>query len=102
MGWAPVRRVTVRGPSMAPTLADGDLVLAVRLPVRVGHVVLVSWESRPGQLSVKRAVRAVGDRWHVEGDFAEVSTDSRVLGPATVHAVITRRLRPGRTRLRRT
>jgi nickel-type superoxide dismutase maturation protease len=95
------RRVGVRGPSMSPTLGDGDVVL-VRFgaPVRAGDVVLVTWPGRPGQLSVKRAVRPEGDGWWVLGDNPFGSTDSRTLGPADVSAVVRRRLwpRPGRLR----
>lgn len=94
-----LRRVTVRGPSMSPALSDGDVVL-VRFgaPVRPGDVVLVTWESRPGQLSVKRAVHPDGDGWHVRGDNPFGSTDSTTLGAASVHAVARYRLcpRPGR------
>src|SRR5690349_1985393 len=63
------RRVGVRGPSMSPTLHDGAVVLARfgAIP-RPGDVVLVGWASRPGQLSVKRAVRPDGEGWHVLGD----------------------------------
>lgn len=58
----------------------------------------MTWTTRLGQLSVKRAKHPDGAGWHVEGDFAEHSTDSRQLGPAQVHAVIRWRLwpRPGR------
>jgi nickel-type superoxide dismutase maturation protease len=92
-------RVVVRGPSMSPTLADGDIVL-VRMDARVqrGQVVLVRWTSRPGQLSVKRAVRPQPGGWEVRGDNPFGSTDSRQLGPAQVIAVVRLRLwpRPGR------
>jgi nickel-type superoxide dismutase maturation protease len=95
------RRVAVRGPSMSPTLGDGDVVL-VRFgaPVRAGDVVLVTWPARPGQLSVKRAVRREGGGWWVLGDNPYGSTDSRTLGPAEVVAVVRRRLwpHPGRPR----
>ena len=95
------RRVAVRGPSMAPTLSDGDVVL-VRFgaPARVGRVVLVRWPARPAQLSVKRAVRPDGRGWHVRGDNQFGSTDSRSLGPASVVGVVLCRLwpRPGRVR----
>ncbi|MBP2370526.1 S24 family peptidase [Pseudonocardia parietis] len=98
------RRVTVRGPSMSPALSDGDVVL-VRFgtPVRPGDVVLVTWDARPDQLSVKRAVRTDGDGWHVRGDNPFGSTDSATLGPARVRAVARLRLwpRPGRIRAAR-
>ena len=93
------RRVAVRGPSMSPALRDGDVVL-VRFgaPVRPGDAVLVRWSSRPGQLSVKRAVRPAVGGWWVRGDNPFGSTDSDVLGPAQVVAVLQVRLwpRPGR------
>ncbi|MFC5995049.1 S26 family signal peptidase [Pseudonocardia hispaniensis] len=97
------RRVAVRGPSMAPTLSDGDVVL-VRFGsvVTPGDVVLVRWAGRPDQLSVKRAERREVDGWWVLGDNPDGSTDSRQLGAAEVLAVVRRRLwpRPGRLRAR--
>ena len=81
------RRVAVRGPSMSPALHDGD-------------VVLVQWAGRPGQLSVKRAVRPVDDGWWVHGDNPFGSTDSRHLGPAQVVAVVRLRLWPRPARIR--
>ncbi len=96
----PLRRVLVRGPSMAPTLSDGDIVLAIHRDPRPGDIVLVTWRARPGQLSIKRVVRRDGDGWHVRGDnrFADTAVDSRLLGAAQVHAVVLWRLwpRPGR------
>jgi signal peptidase I len=96
LGWA---RVLVRGPSMSPTLADGD-VLLVRMgaPARPGDVVLVRWAGRPGQLSLKRAVRPVTGGWEVHGDNRFGSTDSRELGAASVLGVARLRVwpRPGR------
>ncbi|MHC8502425.1 S26 family signal peptidase [Pseudonocardia bannensis] len=88
---------------MSPTLTDGDVVLArFGTAVRPGDVVLVQWAARPGQLSVKRAVRADGPGWWVLGDNPYGSTDSRQLGPAEVLGVVRRRLwpRPGRLRAR--
>ncbi len=94
-----LRRVRVRGNSMAPALRAGDVVLAVlgRAPAP-GQIGLVGWPARPGQLSVKRVVRADGAGWWVEGDNRAASTDSRELGPAHVHGVVRWRLwpRPGR------
>ena len=92
LGRLPYRRIRVRGPSMAPTLRDGDVVLARnRRTPRTGDVVVVTWASRPGQLSIKRVIR---DGWHVEGDNTAASTDSRDLGPAQVHGVVVARLWP--------
>jgi hypothetical protein len=101
------RRVVVRGPSMSPTLADGDVVLVTfGARPRPGAVLLVRWPARPGQLSVKRAVRAETGAgpalWEVRGDNPFGSTDSRQLGPAVVLGVVRCRLwpRPGRLRPR--
>lgn len=97
--WLP-RRVLVRGPSMSPTLTDGDVVLAwLGARARPGAVVLVRWDARPEQLSVKRARTPHPDgTWHVEGDNPYGSTDSRTLGPARVVGTVPLRLwpRPGR------
>ena len=95
LGRLPYRRIRVRGPSMVPTLKDGDVVLARnrRVP-QEGDVVVVTWVTRPDQLSVKRATRADEHGWHVEGDNRHASTDSRDLGPAEVHGVVLARLWP--------
>lgn len=96
-GW---RRVLVRGPSMAPTLWDGDVVLArMGASTRPGDVVLVRWAARPAQLSVKRAISAGPGGWHVLGDNGYGSTDSRELGPAAVLGVVRWRLWPRPCRL---
>jgi phage repressor protein C with HTH and peptisase S24 domain len=95
------RRVGIRGPSMSPTLADGDVVLArFGASPAPGDVVLVRWSERPGQLSVKRATRPDGAGWWVLGDNPDGSTDSRSLGAAHVVGVVRLRLypRPGRLR----
>lgn len=91
----------MRGPSMTPTLRDGDVVLLrTRARPEPGAVVLVRWPQRPHQLSVKRAVCREGGGWHVTGDNAAGSTDSRELGPAEVLGNVRWRLwpRPGRVR----
>ena len=94
------RRVGVRGPSMSPTLHDGDVVLArFGATPRPGDVVLVGWAARPELLSVKRAVRPDGDGWWVRGDNPFGSTDSSTLGPAHVRAVVHARLWPRPRRL---
>jgi nickel-type superoxide dismutase maturation protease len=100
LGRLPYRRIRVRGPSMAPTLKDGDVVLVRngKAP-RTGDVVVVTWVKRPGQLSIKRAAAAHDDGWHVEGDNHLATTDSRELGPAEVHGVVVARLWPRPRRL---
>ena len=98
LGWWPLRRVTVRGPSMAPTLRDGDVVLVRRTSrAKPGDVVLVRWPSRPGQLSVKR-VRGPG--YFVVGDNPFASTDSHDLGMAEVLGVVVTAWRSGPRRPR--
>lgn len=95
------RRVLVRGPSMSPTVSDGDVVLArFGASPKAGDVVLVRWSARPEQLSIKRATRSEAAGWWVLGDFPEASTDSRTLGVAEIIAVVRLRMwpRPGRLR----
>jgi phage repressor protein C with HTH and peptisase S24 domain len=100
LGRLPFRRIRVRGPSMAPTLRDGDVVLARRGGrAAPGAVVVVSWDARPGQLSIKRAVRPAAGGWFVVGDNDLASTDSRELGAARVHGVIRWRVWPRPRRL---
>jgi nickel-type superoxide dismutase maturation protease len=97
----PLPLLRVRGPSMSPALASGDLVLIHwGARARPGDLVLVRWPARPHQLSIKRAVHRVDAHWHVEGDNRFASTDSRELGPAEVLGVVRWRLwpRPGRLR----
>jgi phage repressor protein C with HTH and peptisase S24 domain len=99
LGRLPWRRVRILGPSMAPTLSSGDVVLVRRGRVpEEGDVALVVWDARPRQLSVKRVVAPRGEGWFVVGDNPFGSTDSRELGAARVLGVVTWRLwpRPGR------
>jgi nickel-type superoxide dismutase maturation protease len=99
VGW-PWRLAVVRGPSMSPTLSDGDVLLvSLRARPCPGAVVLVRWAQRPGQLSVKRVVGRHGDGWWVLSDNPAGSTDSRHLGPATPTAVVLARLYPTPHRL---
>jgi signal peptidase I len=88
----------VRGPSMVPTLRDGDAVLARiggRAP-RPGDVVLARFLTRPDLLVIKRVVHPHDEtavhlpehapRWWLEGDNRLVTDDSRQYGPAEVEA----------------
>ncbi|HEX6074892.1 MAG TPA: S26 family signal peptidase [Micromonosporaceae bacterium] len=90
MRW-PLLAVLIRGPSMAPTLRHGDLLLAWRgwrtgPVVRPGDVVLAQFRTRPDLLVVKRAVRPVAGGWWLAGDNPHGSDDSACYGPADVVA----------------
>ena len=94
--WYPV---LVHGPSMAPTLRHGDVLLVRRTSkVRPGDVVVARFRTRPGLLVVKRAVRPDGDGWWLRGDNELVADDSRAYGPADGYGRVVFRLwpRPGR------
>ncbi|MFB3737736.1 MAG: signal peptidase I [Candidatus Velamenicoccus archaeovorus] len=96
--WRPFR-VEIRGSSMAPALEAGDWALAVRRRrIRRGDVVVFAHPERPGLELVKRVVALPGelapdggileaDRYWVEGDRAEGSTDSRRFGPVARGAI---------------
>ncbi|MEX2550555.1 MAG: S26 family signal peptidase [Nitriliruptoraceae bacterium] len=76
-------RIRVRGPSMTPTLLDGDVLLTVpALPglLRRGAVVVVADPADPEHLVVKRLTARDGDRVQVRGDDPDRSTDGRVWG----------------------
>ena len=91
--------VLVRGPSMAPTLADGDALLVRRTArVRTGDVVVARFRARPDLLVVKRAVRAQDGGWWIQGDNEFVADDSRAYGVADVIGRVLVRYwpRPGR------
>ena len=87
LAFAAARRITVRGPSMYPTLRPGDRILFDRLAYRIadpqtGEIVLARHSSRPRVLFIKR----IGDashsgEYHLLGDNPDASTDSRTLGP---------------------
>lgn len=85
--WSRVFTVGVSGPSMAPTLHDGDaLVVYPVRRVRPGDVVIARFSSRPDLLVVKRAIRPYRGGWWIEGDNPLVADDSRKYGEAVVTA----------------
>ncbi len=90
-----VSAVTVRGDSMAPTLADGDLILvdhgAAGRPLSDGIHVL----RQDGTLIVKRLAREVGGRWSVASDNPHVP-DQTGVAPAAL-SIVGRVLWFGRT-----
>jgi hypothetical protein len=81
---------------MAPTLRDGDALLARRggRVTRPGDVVVARFRSRPDLLVVKRAVRIDGTGWWLEGDNVLVADDSRAYGVADVEARVILRYWP--------
>jgi phage repressor protein C with HTH and peptisase S24 domain len=81
----PLFAALVRGPSMAPVLRGGDLVLVRRTgSARPGDVVVARFRTRPELLVVKRAARRDGDGWWLTGDNELVTDDSRAYGRADV------------------
>jgi nickel-type superoxide dismutase maturation protease len=99
--------VEVRGDSMAPTLCEGDWLLARRTTrVRPGDLVVLARPDRPNLLVVKRLIRRDETGWWVEGDNPAASDDSRLFGPVPEvlarvvlrYAPRPRLLRPGHLR----
>jgi phage repressor protein C with HTH and peptisase S24 domain len=86
---AKLRIVEVRGPSMTPTLRDGDRLLVVgprvARPVRPGDVVVAVFHTLPGRYVVKRAVRPVEDGWWLRSDNSFAGGDSDSHGTATLY-----------------
>lgn len=65
---------------MAPTLQDGDAILALStnwLPVKAGRIIAFR---RGEALFVKRALSREGVGWYVVGDNPSRSSDSRRFG----------------------
>jgi phage repressor protein C with HTH and peptisase S24 domain len=92
----PWQRVRVSGPSMVPTLRDGDVVLVRHgARVRPGDVVLATYESMPGRYVLKRTARPDGHGWWLTSDNPAAGGDSAVHGVAQVHARVILRWRPG-------
>jgi signal peptidase I len=89
--WKPFR-VEVNGPSMRPSLEQGDWALAVPTArFRRSDVVVVEHPGRDGFEMVKRVTAVPGDlapdgrvlgrdEFWVQGDAPEASTDSRAFG----------------------
>ncbi|MCF8539794.1 MAG: S26 family signal peptidase [Candidatus Nanopelagicales bacterium] len=89
--------VRVIGPSMEPTLRNGDVWVASRRVsgVSVGDVVVFAHPLRTSLTEVKRVMRPEGDAWWLEGDNAEFSTDSRSYGPvpqSNLRGIVTKRI----------
>jgi nickel-type superoxide dismutase maturation protease len=92
-----VRRVVVKGGSMAPLLLDGDRLVVLaplwgRPRVVAGDVVAVSDPRAVDRLLVKRvaALDRLQQTVEVLGDVPEASTDSRTFGPVPLGSVLGR------------
>jgi nickel-type superoxide dismutase maturation protease len=97
--WYPV---LVRGPSMAPSLRDGDALLVHRTTrVRPGDVVVARFRVRPSLLVVKRVARAEGTGWWLIGDNEFVADDSRAYGVADIDGKVVLRWWPRLSLVRR-
>jgi len=95
----PWQRVHVSGPSMSPTLRDGDVVVVRHgARVRAGDVVLARFRQLPDRLVVKRAVRPAAGGWWLASDNPFAGGDSEAHGEADVLGRVTWRVRPGRPR----
>jgi SOS-response transcriptional repressor LexA len=91
----PWQRVHVSGPSMSPTLRDGDVVLVRRgRTPRAGDVVLARFRSMPERPVLKRAQRPAGSGWWLESDNRAAGGASESHGVADVLGVVVVRWRP--------
>jgi nickel-type superoxide dismutase maturation protease len=78
----PIFEVTVIGPSMQPTLKNGQRCIAVKghFLARPGAIAVFTHPARPELVELKRLVHKTNGKWWVEGDNESESTDSRDFG----------------------
>lgn len=78
----PIFQVKVIGPSMAPTLKNGQTCIAVKgnFLARPGAIAVFAHPARPELWEVKRLVYKTGGKWWVAGDNESESSDSRDFG----------------------
>ena len=92
----PWQLVRVSGPSMVPTLRDGDVALVWHgVAIRPGDVVLARYRSMDERYVVKRAVRTVDGGWWLASDNPAAGGDSAVHGVGDVLARVVLRWRRG-------
>ena len=93
----PIQVARVAGESMAPTFADGDLILLrnfdrVAKDLPLGTVVIIERELMPGVHFIKRIQKSHSGAYWVEGDNRSVEVeprvnDSRVWGYIPAHEI---------------
>ncbi|MFE2725173.1 nickel-type superoxide dismutase maturation protease [Kitasatospora sp. NPDC059327] len=97
-GGAPFGVIDVAGPSMAPTLREGDrLLVRYGARIRPGSVVVFRHPFQQDLLVVKRAVERRAKGWWLLSDNRPVDSDSRSYGAVPDELVLGRvllRLRP--------
>ncbi|MEV6525313.1 S24/S26 family peptidase [Longispora sp. NPDC051575] len=78
--------VLVEGPSMTPTLRDGDRLIARRggRAIRPGDLVVARFRARPDTIVVRRVARQVPDGWWLTSDNPFGGDDSHTLGAAEI------------------
>jgi phage repressor protein C with HTH and peptisase S24 domain len=88
------QRVVVSGPSMVPTLRDGDRVLVRHgARIRAGDLVLARFDDLD-RLVLKRAVRPERTGWWLASDNPFAGGDSETHGPGRPLARVVWRYRP--------
>jgi len=93
----PWQLVRVSGPSMVPTLMDGDRVLVRHgAPIRSGDVVLARFRSLPEILVLKRAQSERDGGWWLVSDNEFAGGDSQSHGVADIVARVVLRFGQGR------
>jgi nickel-type superoxide dismutase maturation protease len=89
----PIFEVKVIGPSMHPTLKNGQRCIAIKgkFLARPGAIAVFTHPERPELVEVKRLVYKTNGRWWVAGDNEFESTDSRDFGaiaPASIKGIV--------------
>lgn len=89
------RTVLVHGPSMLPTLREGDcLLIRPGARIRPGDVVVARFRERPGLLVVKRAVSQADGGWLLASDNPAVEGHGLTGGIGDVEARVVLRYWP--------